>query len=203
MPLPSDPIRVIVVEDEPRLRELLADVIPRMGFATITVRSAEEAMRSLDADPRDVAILDLNLPGMDGMDLFQRLHDRHPQITVIILTGFGDLDAARRAIRLDVVDFLTKPCRLDQLEQALDRARRRVMQARIEASSPLPAQTALDETDPDDPPRTLEQIEYEHILAALRRNHGNRTAAAAELGISRRTLHYRLADYQVQRRPTE
>ncbi len=76
----------------------------------------------MEAAPADIVLLDLNLPGMTGMDFFRKLRDRWPITQVIILTGFGDLESAREAIRLDVVDFLTKPCHLGELEQALDRA---------------------------------------------------------------------------------
>jgi DNA-binding NtrC family response regulator len=183
---------LLVVEDETRLRELLVDIAPEMGFTATGARTAEEALRLMDAKPRDIVILDLNLPGMDGMEFFTQLHDRWPATEVIILTGFGSLDAARAAIHLDVVEFLTKPCPLNKVEEALDRARRRFDEARLRSAAP-------DVPQPPTPPgETLESQERRLILAALDRNNGNRTATAAELGISRRTLHYRLHEYEKQ-----
>lgn len=180
---PADRLRVLVVEDEPRMRELLLDVIPEMGFPTTAVRSAEEARRSLDAAPPDILLLDLQLPGAGGMDLFEQVRRECPQMQVIILTGHGDLDAARAAIRLDVVDFLRKPCHLGELEVALHRARLRVHR------NP-PVDLSIEAA-----PVTLAEMEREQIFSALRRHQGNRTAAALELGISRRKLHYRLREY--------
>jgi DNA-binding NtrC family response regulator len=179
------------VEDEPRLREILSSAMSSWGFGVDTARSGEEALRAMENDARDIALLDLNLPGMSGIELFERIRERWPETAVVILTGFGDLAAARAAIRLDVVDFLTKPCRLDDLETALDRAWKRspASQLPIVPDAELPA-------DPTAPAKTLEEIERRHILDTLAKNHGNRTAAAAELGISRRTLQYRLSDYQ-------
>jgi DNA-binding NtrC family response regulator len=196
----SGPCRqVLIVEDETRLREMLAHAVTDMGFDVSTARSAEAAVKMLDQQPADILLLDLNLPGINGIELFEIIHKRWPAIQVIVLTGFGDLDVAKRAIRLDVSDFLTKPCPLGDLEIALDRARHRRLVA-IDPTylapeappppTPEPAKTAA--------PMTLEEIERAHILAALERNGGNRTATAQELGISLRTLYYRLETYQKQ-----
>jgi DNA-binding NtrC family response regulator len=184
-------VQVLVVEDEPRLRALLLDVIPDMGFAVTAARSAEEAGRIMQRQPHDIILLDLQLPGMNGMEFFERLHDRWPRTQVIVVTGFGNLESARQAIRLDVVDFLTKPCHLRDLEVSLERARRRMVKR-------APSAPAMAEEWPaggDGPAATLKQSERELILAALARNEGNRGATAAELGISRRTLYYRLRQY--------
>lgn len=189
------PLNVVLVEDEPRLRELLVRAVTDMGFVTAGASSAEEALRILENQHQHIAILDLNLPGMSGMELFERIHEQWPDTRVIILTGFGDLESAKRAIHLDVVEFLTKPCHLGELEVALDRAKRRICQP--EPTLPLPLDDAPP-PDPDEAPRTLDDLERQHILEALARNGGNRTATAAELGISLRTLYYRLTEYQKQ-----
>jgi DNA-binding NtrC family response regulator len=122
------------------------------------------------------------------MEFFQMVREDWPAVQVIILTGYGDLESARAAIRLGVADFLSKPCHLRDLEMALDRARRRITDAPAPAvAPPVPGSQS-----------TLADTERQQILAALQRNGGNRTAAAAELGISRRTLHYRLNEYRQQ-----
>jgi DNA-binding NtrC family response regulator len=183
--------RVLVVEDEPRLRELLQRAVTGWGFDAASARSGEEAIRLNDARPFEIAILDLNLPMMDGLEALHRLRDKSPGMQAIILTGFASIDAAKRAVHLDVVEFLTKPCHLGELEQALDRALRRM--------APTPPEV-LDQPDLPIPAAgvTLEEVERQHILTALRRNNGNRTAAAQELGISRRTLYYKLEEYERQ-----
>ena len=180
---------LLVVEDEARLRELLLDIAPEMGFVAVGARTAEEGLRLMEAEPRDVVILDLNLPSMDGMECLRRIREKWPDVQAIILTGFGDLEEAKAAIHLDVVEFLTKPAPLEKIEQALDRARRRADEVRARAGG----QTVV-KTPPPKPGETLEESERKLILAALERNGGNRTATAQELGISRRTLHYRLSE---------
>jgi two-component system response regulator RegA len=189
LPIPRRP-RVLVVDDEPRLRALMMDVIPEMGFEVSAAHSAEEGLRLMEQKPHEIALLDLQLPLLGGMDLFAMLRQRWPQVQVVVMTGFGDLSAAQEAIRLDVVDFLSKPCHLHDIEQALDRARRRLAAPTPTPSTPLPAAP----TNPS--PTTLAEHEKQQILDALSRNNGNRTQTARDLGISRRTLHYRLQEYR-------
>lgn len=191
------PLRVLIVEDESRLRDLLLDVIPDLGFPAMAARSSEDAKRIMEAEPHDIVLLDLQLPLMSGMDFFEEVRARWPDTQVIILTGFGDMEAALRAIHLDVVDFLSKPFHLNTIELALERARRRIYSGRT--PPPQPEERAVDDPNvsPSDIERvTLAESEKRQILAALARNKGNRTAAAADLGISRRTLHYRLNHYR-------
>lgn len=187
----SDYPTVLIVDDEPRIRELLLDLCQDLGLAPVAVRSAEEAIRSIDASaPPDILVLDLQLPLTSGLDFLQILRDRCAATQVIILTGFGDLEAARRAIHLNVIEFLTKPCPLRDLELALDRAKRALPDRKIAS--------ALEPALPSEAEMTLAESEYHQIVSALRRNAGNKTSAAAQLGISRRTLHYRLNYYRSQ-----
>jgi len=212
---------VILVDDEARLRDVLVRSIRSIGHDVVGAGSAEEALRVLKDRPRDVAIVDLNLPGMSGMDLFAELRRKHPATQVIVLTGFGDLDTAQQAIRLDVVDFLTKPCHLGDLEQAMDRAARRLRDPdqkpdpRLDKPESLPPDIPIDDDDEDgadvdasgarptmpvEPTagQTLEDLERDAILASLARHDGHRRKAAAELGISLRKLYYCLSRYEAQ-----
>jgi DNA-binding NtrC family response regulator len=186
---------VMVVEDEPRLRELLVRAMSQWGFTVSAARSGEEALRLAEASVPEISVLDLNLPGMDGLECLRKLRDRAPRVQGIVLTGFASVESARQAVHLEVVEFLTKPAHLGELEQALDRAMRRLM-ARKEAGAIPSSVPAL--PSPGGEGVTLEALEREHILAVLERNAGNRTAAAAALGISRRTLYYKLEEYQRQ-----
>lgn len=117
--------RVLVVDDEPHLRGILVEAITDMLFHPTGVGTAEAATRALQKETFDIIILDLNLPGASGMDLLRSLQSQSPRPQVVIHTGFGNLEEARLALRLDVVDFLTKPCGLSELETALERARNR------------------------------------------------------------------------------
>jgi DNA-binding NtrC family response regulator len=149
------------------------------------------------------AVLDLNLPHMGGLELAETIRQQWPDVQIIILTAFGNLDAAKRAIRLDVVDFLTKPCGMSDLEIALSRARLRWMErcapedhvVRQEPRAGSAAGVAVEVPTPK-AGMSMEEMERQAIMAALARNAGSREAAAAELGISVRKLYYRLQQYQ-------
>lgn len=192
-----DRIEVLAVEDERRLRELFGEMIPEMGFGCSTARTAEEAIAQMSARPAQIVMLDLQLPQMGGMELFDVIRRRWPATEVIILTAFGSLDAATRAIRLDVVDFLTKPFHLCDVEVALGRARLRVL-SKSRAAQVIAA-PAVVEAEPVESMRTIDQVIHDQIVEALAQHGGNRTRAARALGISRRTLHYRLKEYGIQR----
>jgi DNA-binding NtrC family response regulator len=198
---PSPNRRVLIVEDEPRLRAMLLRALPDMGFDPIGAATGEDALRSMEEQPAAVAVLDLNLPGIDGLTVFQQIRDRWPDTQVVVMTGYGDLDAAQQAIRLNVADFLTKPCSLGDLEQALDRAWRRRLD---DLGNPPTSKQTTQPTPPPDPDETAEQsrtiqhVEKDLILAALKRHDDNRTETARELGISVRTLYYRLSQYEIE-----
>lgn len=206
--------RVLIVDDEPRLRDVMARAVKGMGFAVAAVPSAEAALAHLGQEAADIAVVDLNLPGMGGMELLAKLRRSHPALQVIILTGFGALEAAQQAMRLDAVDFLSKPCPLGDLEQALSRAQRRLRPpevkprlASLPADAPaaggeeedfeaqLPFCPALPEGEGPGPDAPLAEVEKFHILRTLAAHQGNRRAVAAQLGISLRTLYYRLRQY--------
>ena len=125
----QDRPEVLIVEDEPKLRELLVRMCHELGFTAEAAASGEQGLRLLDENRHGVLIADLNLPGISGLDMIDQIRQREhskrtPGVTmsVIVLTGFGDLQSAQQAIRLDAADFLTKPCHLGELEKALDRA---------------------------------------------------------------------------------
>src|SRR5438094_984614 len=93
--------RVLVVEDESRLRDMLQRAVRDMGFEIVTAGSAEAGLRILEDRVIDILIVDLNLPVMGGLEMLEIVHRRWPDIQPIIMTGFGDLQSAKRAIHMD------------------------------------------------------------------------------------------------------
>jgi DNA-binding NtrC family response regulator len=182
-------LHLLIIEDEPRLRDLLAEAVRGWDYVPLAARSGEEALRLIDRESVDIVLLDLNLPGRGGIETLAELRRRDVDAPAIVMTGFGDLKAAQQAIELGVAAFLTKPTPLGELESALDRARRQ-----IKPELPTRSSDAADTLDPA--AMKLDDVERQHILSALQKNAGNRTATAKELGISRRTLQYRLSAYQ-------
>jgi two-component system response regulator RegA len=139
--------------------------------------------------PPDFVLLDLNLPVTDGIAFLRQFRDACADAPVVIITGFGSLESARSAIRLGVSEFLSKPCDLDQLEQAISRAQAR-------CAGPSAAARSMRSIEPSDAVRSLAALEREAIIEALRVLNGNRSEAARRLGISRRSLHYKLEGYR-------
>ena len=199
---------VLLVEDDARLRDVLVRGMREMGFRPAAAASAEQAIRLMDRRPCPTVIVDLNLPGAGGLDFLRAVRRRWPRTQAIILTGFGDLAAAREAIHLEVVDFLTKPCALGDLEIALGRAAERLNRQAAADGGPAPRIAPPDDgglaADLAFAPRegsaalSIEDVERRAILAVLEKHGQNRATAAAELGISVRKLYYRLAQYQKQ-----
>ena len=125
---------VYVVEDDKAVRDSLLLLLRLRGCTPIGYESAE-AFLQLEALQRPAcALVDVRLPGMDGLALQQRLRQRHPGLPVIVITGHGDVATARSALRDGAVDFLEKPIDeqelLDAVSVALASDQRRVAKAR-------------------------------------------------------------------------
>lgn len=173
--------RLLVIEDESRLASLVAQVADECGWQTRLARSAEEARRLHGFNP-DALATDLVLPNQDGLDYLDSLRKAGWSGPAILMTAFGDLNCARRAIRLGVVELLVKPFDLGELELALARCR-----SHLNERSDVESKIEL-----TDAQGSLADVERQCILDSLARHNGNRSAAARELGISRRTIYNKL-----------
>lgn len=114
--------RVLIVDDDAGLCDVLQAGLERRGFKPETATSAGEALERLDQREFDTVLSDLNMAGLSGLDLCQRIAERHPGVLVIVITAFGSLETAIAAIRAGAYDFVTKPIELDELALILDRA---------------------------------------------------------------------------------
>ncbi|MBU2499254.1 MAG: sigma-54 dependent transcriptional regulator, partial [Proteobacteria bacterium] len=114
--------RILVVEDEAPLRRLLHKRLSRKGSLVDAFASAEEALSGLDQTPYDIALVDIKLPGMDGIELLKRIKKEDAHCEVIVITGHGTIDSAISAMKLGAYDYLTKPCKLSELEVLVQKA---------------------------------------------------------------------------------
>jgi DNA-binding NtrC family response regulator len=203
------PRRVLIVEDDSSQQLMYQRALRTMDFETVAASSAPEALRALAKDKFAIVILDLNLSGELSLDLFEEIRERYPAISVVIATGHGTFEFARRSIHRDVVDFLTKPIPLSDLERVLDRAWSRHVLVQTPVSKlllPRISNEAVEEAAPDEAAPAwlttrkslnIDVIERELIMEALRRSGDNRKMAADMLGMSERKLYYRLTQYRV------
>jgi two-component system response regulator HydG len=114
---------ILVVDDDRSMCETLADGLRPYGFEVAWVTSGAEALDRLDAaGDVDCVVSDLNMQGMDGLELCERLAAGHPDVPVLVITAFGSLDTAIGAIRAGAYDFITKPLEVEALALALQRA---------------------------------------------------------------------------------
>jgi len=139
--------RILVVEDEEPLRRLFQRRLSRRGNLVDAFASAEEATKAAHDAPYDVALVDIKLPGMDGIHLLKRLKDHNHTTEVIIVTGRGTIDSAISAMKLGAYDYLTKPCKLSELDVVVQKAyeKRALQEANINLKDELSLKTKYDE----------------------------------------------------------
>ena len=113
----QSPISLLLVEDEDDFRETTARWMTRKGHQVSEAPNAQEALALLDRRHFDVAVVDMNMPGISGIELLQRMKADNLDTEVIILTGQGTIDSAVQAMKLGACDYLTKPFPLGDLEQ--------------------------------------------------------------------------------------
>lgn len=123
------PISLLVVEDDDDFRDSSVRWMQRKGHTVLSAGSGAEALSLCDRQHFDVGIFDMNLPGMSGIELLQRVREAGIDMEVIILTGQGTIESAVQAMKMDASDYLTKPCPLTDLEHhcelAMERAKLR------------------------------------------------------------------------------
>jgi DNA-binding NtrC family response regulator len=124
-PLPAPP-RLLIVEDDESLRDLLARRFTRAGVPVITAESGEEALAKISRAEFDVALFDLHLPGMSGLDLLAQFKEQQPDAEVLMLTAHGSIETAIQAMRRGAYDYLTKPFQLPELEVHVQKAYEKV-----------------------------------------------------------------------------
>lgn len=181
-PTDSEPIdleaaeEILVVDDDETFRKQLARAFKRRGFEVHRAANYEEAMVIAAEIPMHLAVLDLRMPGEDGLTLLRDLLEQQPELEALVLTGYGSIATAVDAVRLGAVNYLQKPADADDILAAFERGHK----------------PPLEEADRDYDAPSLERAEWEHIQRVLADCGGNISKAARRLGIHRRTLQRKL-----------
>jgi two-component system response regulator PilR (NtrC family) len=123
-PDPAPPARILIVDDEPDLVELIGLTLKRMGILSVSAGTLEAARRELREGKYAFCLLDLKLPDGDGLDLVEWIDQNTPDTTVAVLTAHASIEVAVRALKLGAFDFLTKPVDLTVLRQLVTSALR-------------------------------------------------------------------------------
>lgn len=121
---------LLLVDDDRRLLESMAEWLREQGYKVDAVSGYAEAVKQLDRKAYDVALVDIRLRDGDGFDLLKHCREKHPQTSVLLMTGYGTVESAIEAVRAGAFDFLTKPLIDQELEMAIERAlhQRRVLE---------------------------------------------------------------------------
>ncbi len=113
----NSPVNLLIVEDDPDFRETCVRWMTRKGHKVHGAANGHEALDICERRSFDVAIVDMNMPGLTGLEVLDRMKVSQPETEVIILTGQGTIESAVNAMKLGACDYLTKPFPLDELEQ--------------------------------------------------------------------------------------
>ncbi|MBX3159649.1 MAG: response regulator [Deltaproteobacteria bacterium] len=174
---------ILVVDDDERLRERLARAFVDRGFEVHVAADHTDALEVARAHALDRAVVDLRMPGPNGLTVVRDLRELRPALEVVVVTGYGSIATAVEAVRLGARDYLTKPVNADQILAAFEQ-------------EPEPG-GGDDELAYEVP--SLAKVEREHIERVLQECNGNVSKAARVLGVHRRTLQYKLAKFPVKR----
>jgi two-component system response regulator RegA len=172
-----DPGTMLIVDDDERFSSTLAAEFRDRGHDVTSVDSLEQ-LQNLDVHETDYAIVDLRLRRDNGLDAVSWIRDRAPEARVVVLTGYGSIATAVRAVQLGACHYLTKPVWPEDLERALQ-----------------------GEVDPEDlepgdwDPPSLARHEREYIEYVLAECDGNVSQAARRLGLHRQSLQRKLRKF--------
>lgn len=171
---------VLVVDDDRAFCAALAAALRRRGFEVVVAYGYQDALSEAKAWAPSRAVVDLRMPGKDGLELVVALKGLLPELEIVVLTGYGSIATAVQAIKLGARHYLTKPATADEILQSFE------TDADVEVSPAL-------QTMP------LGDVEREHIEQVLVDVGGNVSEAARRLGLHRRTLQRKLARKRTRR----
>jgi two-component system NtrC family response regulator len=118
-------MRILFADDEMSLQELMRIELPRLGHEATVCPDGRTAIAALDRTAYDCVIVDLDMPGVGGMEVIARVRDVAPDTETVIITGKSSLESAVAAVRQGVFDYLTKPCKLAEIQAVLERVRKK------------------------------------------------------------------------------
>jgi DNA-binding NtrC family response regulator len=117
----SSTATLLIADDDPVARDLLAEVLAREGYRVRAAAGGKECLRLAEGEPFDLALIDLRMPDLDGLQVLKRLASIQPGVPVLILTAFATIETAIEAIRAGAYDYLSKPFRMEEIRVVVQR----------------------------------------------------------------------------------
>ncbi len=112
---------VLIVDDEKNIRLTLSQALEVLKVKTDTAANGEEALDKIEGKEFDLILLDLKMPGMDGMEVLRRVSEMRPDIRIIIITAYGTVESAVEAMKLGAADFIQKPFTPEEIRELVSR----------------------------------------------------------------------------------
>ncbi|MEM9192996.1 MAG: response regulator [Myxococcota bacterium] len=119
------PVKVLVVDDDQAICEYMETFLERDGFEVKSLSTPQEAPDEVKTGGYHLVVLDLMMPGMDGVEVLQRIRKVDTDVAVVIFTGYPSLDTAVQSMKLDAVDYLKKPFNPEEFREVVDRVMRK------------------------------------------------------------------------------
>jgi DNA-binding NtrC family response regulator len=173
----------LLVDDEPAIRETLAEFLIQEGHSVTSCGSGERAVDLVTKQAYDVVVCDINLPGLDGIDVLERLRANHPAVPVLLITAYATAESAVEAFQKGATDYLIKPFQLIDLANKLNSLKRKPLLEGYEGF--------------DDLGEASTQFEKHHIERVLRETPDKRRAAK-RLGIGLSSLYRKIDEHGLQ-----
>lgn len=180
MSAPLEGKSLLLVDDDELLRERMGRALAARGLMVRVAASGAEALELARQSPPELAVLDLKMPGMTGLETLRELKQIAPSVRAVILTGYGSIANAVEAVHQGAENYVTKPADADQVLEALHRSG-----VLTDEQAPPPEEAAIHTP-------SLAEAEWNHIQQVLADCGGNITRTAERLGIPRRTLQRKL-----------
>lgn len=107
---------ILIVDDEEGLREGLSKLLETEGYAALSAESGEQALKILQHAHIDLVLTDMRMPGMDGIELLKKIRKQHPDVGVIIITGYGQIESYIEAMNFGAIEYVSKPFKVNELK---------------------------------------------------------------------------------------
>ncbi|MCK5783417.1 MAG: response regulator [Desulfobacterales bacterium] len=117
-------LKVLIIDDEVVFSENMAKLLNTRGYQAKTANGGEEGLRVLEKEAHDAVVLDLKMPGMNGIETLKKINELNIRPQVIMLTGHGGFDTAMEAVKLGAFDYIPKPCEVEELSVMIENSQK-------------------------------------------------------------------------------
>ena len=116
----NEPFEVLIVDDDPSIRKRCVQLLHKQGYRVEGISSGDVALRLVKSRHIGLVVADIRMPGLNGLELLEKIKEINPSTEVIMITGYGTVESAVKAIKLGAYDYLTKPFDMDKLLKVVE-----------------------------------------------------------------------------------